>query len=329
MNEPQPPEDFQQAIAATREAEFATLTRAGVPVANPLFHYYREGDASIDVATGLAYPAKADRARANPRVGLLLGPAVHAYDPIAMLEHGPPEAQELDDQPVVVIAALAAVRDGDIQANTDRYVGLFLDEHPKIGPEWDAVKGHLHYWARIWVVCTPVRILYWRAGRTDDEPPQVWEADEGLIPPASDPAPAGRPSARARWPAEDWQDRAGRVLPEFPQPILTAVDSAGFPLPLPVLGAELNGTGFDLRLPRYAPWAAAGSACLSFGALGTFLGELRAGEAGADFRVTRLIGDLPSIFATPQEQLAAMRARLGYELERRGQTMPEVRRLRG
>ena len=53
---------LQQIIAETREAEFATLTAKLAPISNPLFHYYNEGDPTIDVATGLAYPAKADRA---------------------------------------------------------------------------------------------------------------------------------------------------------------------------------------------------------------------------------------------------------------------------
>ena len=70
--------EIQDALLDTRESEFATLTRSGQPIANPLFHYYSHGAPTIDIATGLAYPAKANRVRGNPKIGLLLGPAVHA-----------------------------------------------------------------------------------------------------------------------------------------------------------------------------------------------------------------------------------------------------------
>jgi len=319
------PAVLQDMIAATREAEYATLTRRGVPIANPLFHYYRPGAHSVDIATGLAYPAKADRARANPRVGLLLGPAVHARDPVAMIEHGAPDAAALTEQPVVVIAAMAAVRDSDIQANTDRYVRLFVSEHPMIGPDWEAMKSRLNYWARIWVECTPVRVLYWPKGLIDSEPPLVWQASDDAEFPASDPSPGGSPSPRARWPAEDWRARADRVLEHFPLPVLTVVDAAGFPLPFPVLAAGRTDAGFQLSLARHSPWEARGEACLSFGALATFVGRLQTVDGQTQFEVERLIGDLPSVFDTPQDQLDAMMERLDTELHRRGQPMPIVR----
>ncbi|MFP6816635.1 MAG: hypothetical protein VB949_13350 [Pseudomonadales bacterium] len=316
---------MQAAIAATREAEYATLTRAGMPIANPLFHYYQPGYSSIDVATGLAYPAKADRARANPKVGLLLGPAVHAHDPIAMLEHGAPDASALADQPVVVIAARAAVRDGDIQANTDRYIGQFLAEHPKVGPDWDLVKTKLHYWARIWVECVPVRVLFWPEGRIDSEAPLVWQAAADAEYPQSDRAPQSAPTPRADWPVEHWQQRAQGVIRAFPQPILTAADGDGFPLPFPVLGAELAEDGFALTLARHGPWEPVGPACLSFGAMATFLGALDDGDV-TRFRVSRLIGNLPHVFDTPDDQLVTMMGRLRAELDRRSQSMPVVER---
>ncbi len=313
---------LERAIAATREAEFATLTPSGQPIANPLFHYFQPGDPSIDVATGLAYPAKAERARANPKVGLLISPAVHAYDPIAMLEQGPPRMDALADSPVIVIAACAAVRDADIQSNTDRYVKLFIAEHPKIGPAWEDVRGMLHYWARIWVECVPAKILYWPTGRVDREAPRVWRAPEDISYPVSDSAPTAPPTPMARWPSEDWRTRAARVLEQFPQPVLTAVDEEGFPLPFPMLAAKLTKTGFNLHLPLHKPWPASGKACLSFGALATFVGTLR-GEA---FDVARVLGDLPNIFAANDDQLATLRGRLESELQRRGQSMPVARR---
>jgi hypothetical protein len=121
------PEQVRAVLAGAREVEFATLSAGGVPVNNPLFHYFGPAGTTNDVATGVAYPAKADRARRNPKVGLLFAPGIAAADPVVKgsltgqvsLEGTPGGAPP--DSPVVVICATASVRDADIQANTDRY----------------------------------------------------------------------------------------------------------------------------------------------------------------------------------------------------------------
>lgn len=322
------PTELRDLIAATSQSEFATLTKQLVPIANPLFHYYDSGDPTIDIATGLAYPAKADRVRSNPKVGLLFGPAVHAHDPIAILEAGAPDSRNLADQPVVAIAAIGAVRDADLQANTDKYVDRFLAEHPNIGPtDWDTLKTMTNYWVRIWVECTPCRVYLWPTGKLNDEAPMIWEAPPGMDFPSSDPAPAKKGTPRARWPAEPWVERAEAVLHQFPRPILTSMTEDGFPLPMPTNSARMNQEGFELDIPVHGPVRAEeGNACLSFGALATFTGHLSPGVQGTNFVVDRLIGNLPSIFQNEGEQFDAMAKRQVAELERRGQPMPEIRK---
>ena len=316
------PESVQAMIASVKESEYATLTRAGTPIANPLFHYYRPGNATIDIATGLAYPAKADRVRHSPKLGLLLGPQVHAYDPIAMLEAGTPDSRDLENQPVVLIQAVGAVRDQNLQANTDKYVDLFLDEHPAVGPpDWEVMKTMTNYWVRIWVECTPVRVYWWPRGDVNGTDPQVWESDLTSYP-ESDPNPMGVPTPRASWPAEAWQQRAAGVLEQFPQPILTTVTPDGFPTPLPTQGAQLTDQGFELQLANVPGLISSGRACLSFGALATFIGEL----TDDLFVVDRLIGNLPSVFQNDGEQAEIMAQRRDAELVRRGQSFPEIRR---
>jgi len=315
------PQELQEIITKVKESEYATLTPAGMPIANPLFHYFKPGKSTIDIATGLAYPAKADRVRNNARLGLLLGPSVHAHDPIAMLEAAAREPTPLDGQPIVAIAAMGAVRDQDLQANTDKYVDLFLDEHPAVGPsDWETLQTLTNYWIRIWVECTPVKIWWWPKGDVS-QAPRVWENPHQRYP-VSDPSPKGPATPLASWPAENWHQRAESVLTQFPQPVLTAVTADGFPIPLPTRQATLNKRGFALDMPNTAIKRGDGKACLSFGALATFAGQLHADQ----FVVERLIGNLPSVFQTEGAANDAMAARQVRELERRNQVMPEVRK---
>ena len=85
--------------------EYATLTRAGAPVTLPLTPYLGEDGRTLDVSTGITYPAKAERVRRNPRVCMLFS------DPAGSRVKAPP---------VVLVYGLAAVDDHDLQAVVGR-----------------------------------------------------------------------------------------------------------------------------------------------------------------------------------------------------------------
>src|SRR4051812_4244083 len=95
---PQPVLDL---IRSAGLAAFATVSSAGVPIDTPVGGFH-EPDGRFSIATGVAYPAKAERVRRNPKVGVLL--------------------EGFPGEPVVLIAGHGTVRDADIQANVDRYL---------------------------------------------------------------------------------------------------------------------------------------------------------------------------------------------------------------
>jgi Pyridoxamine 5'-phosphate oxidase len=329
------PEQIRSVLAEAREVEFATISARGVPVNNPLFHYYGPAGTTIDLATGVAYPAKADRARRNPRVGLLFAPGIAAQDPVVkgslpgqVSMEGTP-AVSPGDRPVAVICATASVRDSDIQANTDRYVRDFLRDHPLRVP-WEQDRERVWYYARIYIECTPRRVLFWPAGASGGAAPVVWEAPPQWRARPSDPAPVSRGAGRQEWPASAWRETAMAVLADIPIPTLTVIDADGYPLPFPTTGARITDEGFELSLPGRLPWSPAGPACLTFAVSATFLGTVRHSAAQAIFTVDRLVGNLPLsgnklLPGTSPQARKILLSRLEEQLELRNQPMPEVR----
>jgi hypothetical protein len=305
--------------------EFATLTRLGVPITYPLTPYLGEDRRTLDVSTGLTYPAKAERARRNPKVGLLFSDAV---------------GTGLERPPVILVAGLATVRDSDLQANTDRYIRLNFAKTPAAfkGTPAFMLKGLIWYFARIWMQVTPLHILWWPDGNVD-VPPQRWNAPAALQAPPSDPAPAGpQPSAWAEAPT-DWRKAAAQAAPRLGLPILTVVGEEGFPLPFRVSQAALEADGFRLTLPAGMPVRPSGPACLTFHAHPevftnqenlAFLGQAVPSEGGAFFQVERQLADWSLGGSRLSATLAFMNKRgrldprVRAEAARRGQPVPRV-----
>lgn len=144
-------EIFKRYVAA----EYSYFTPSGEPLCWPVTPYWYPNERQLAVATGLAYPKKAEYAKANPKVALLFSDATSSGLPA-------------DEQ--VLVTADATVQDSDIQANTDRYVKELRAKFPAarlaINP---LTVGRLDFYLpRLWVNLAPVDIRFIEASEPDD-----------------------------------------------------------------------------------------------------------------------------------------------------------------
>ncbi|RMF15478.1 MAG: hemerythrin, partial [Candidatus Dadabacteria bacterium] len=222
--------------------EYASLTRDGTPITTAVTPHLGVDGTTIDIATGLAYPLKAERARRNPKVSLYFS------DPTGSGLRQPPRA---------LVLGLATVRDADLQANTDRYVRLSARRFrtmTRLFPKRVQRRG-AWYFARIWIHVTPIRIFWWPYGAYD-QPPQVWEAPPGTAAPPSDPPPKGKSPGAAFRSQTDWHSALAYATTHLPDPVLTTVDpDSGYPrsLRLPVLSVNA-GEGVVRLAPPPFDW---------------------------------------------------------------------------
>lgn len=325
MNSAKWPPWMVDVVERSVTVELATLTGTGRPITAPTTPYLGAGAGTIDVSTGLTYPAKAERARRQPRVALLFADPL-GQDPGA---------------PVVLVQGLATVRDSDLQANTDRYVALSTTKLPAtVERRPRAVLRRLAwYYARIWIEVTPLHIRRWPDRDLTAEAVE-WHAPEGSAAPASDPAPPGDQPRPWRAPPRRWRQLAADALARLPLCDLTAVDTNGFPLCLPLAGAHLEGDHVELQLGAGAPPLVPGPACLT--AHGhdprftnqenhTLIGTLEAASDRWYLHVTRALGDWSLTGGYVRMSLSflskgpVLARRLQKEAGRRGQPVPQVR----
>ncbi|TAK35087.1 MAG: hemerythrin HHE cation-binding protein [Chloroflexota bacterium] len=296
-------------LQSTSTSEFATVSSAGVPIDTPMFFFPSEGMRSLDVGTGLAYPAKAERVRGNPKTGILVAAAA--------------------DKPVIAVAGLAAVHDSDLQSNAERYIAETGFARVGNAP-WPLAKKAVWYWTRIIVSITPVRIFWWDSPAATNDAPHRWDAPADTVYPKSDPAPAGSLSAAPRWSERSWQELARQALGRNAPGHLTLCDEQGFPIPFRVREIELLEDGFRVDVPRGAPWQRAGKATLTFEGRETFVGDVTADGDMTFLRVERplpvhpIMDDPDSLWNPAPEVYEAFMGRLRHETARRGQPIPTI-----
>ena len=306
------PENIVAFLRRTLVTEFATLTSAGVPIDTPVSFFYPDDLATIDVATGLSYPIKAERARRNPKVGLLIAGA--------------------REEPVISIAGHAAVRDADLQANAIRYLAETGFSRPG-NPPWELARKAVWYWTRMIICVAPVKVMWWDKRSDMDGPPHCLKAPEGAAYPQSDPAPPGSVSPSSNWSTQPWRELAEEAVGMGGTAHLSLCDDEGYPLPMPVWDLRLTGEGLAMRAPLHAPFPRAGNASLTFYGKQTFIGDVSSDGVQTLLTIERALPIHPFVEddtrmwePDPQVREAFMR-RLTYEVERRSQpipTLPEI-----
>lgn len=313
---------FQRAVTC----EYASLTEKGAPITFPCNPYTGEDNRTLDVSTGLTYPVKAERARRNPKVGLLYSDAF---------------GTGLTKPPVVMVYGHATVRDANLQANTDRYVRSSLVRFPGTvkGMPRFMLRRLSWYYSRIWIQVTPMKILWWPEGNTDRQP-QIWNALAGTQAPPSDPPPKGAGSGNWTKPPEEWRTGAAYAAANLGLPVITVVDADGYPVLMRAKKVSLEDDGFRLTLGTGIPLQPAGQACLNFHSHPevfdrqenmAFTGTVSGSGTDAFFKVERRIGDWS---LRGNKMLAGfaflskgriLTPKLKIEAERRGQPIPVIR----
>jgi hypothetical protein len=313
---------FERAITC----EYATLTNRNTPITYPVIPFIGDDGCTLDVSTGLTYPAKAERARRNPRVALL---------------YSDPVGSGLITPPVVLVFGCAAVRDANLQGNTDRYIRLAMAKTPEAYKSMPAflLQRMPWYFARIWIQVTPLRILWWPEGRIDEKP-QQWQAPPDTLTPPSDPPPSGKALGVWKEGPDDWRSGATYAVQKLGDPILTVVTADGFPLPFRVRKASLEADGIRVDVPAGMPAEATGSACLTFHTHPdaftgqqnmAFVGQVRPSATGDVFVAERQLGDWSMAGSKLQatwdffKNGRKVAPRLAVEAQRRGQSVPKVR----
>jgi hypothetical protein len=275
--------------------DYASVKRDGTPITVPLGAFPGENKRTIGISTGVAHPAKAERARANPKVALL---------------YAEPKGLPMDNPPVVLVYGEATVRDSDLQANLDRMVRETMarvamsQKMPKFMIRW--MGG---YMTRIWIEIMPLKILWWPDADLD-KAPQVWHAPEGTSAPRSDPRPKPRDTPRTPLvaPPSDWRKEAAFAIEHFQLPTLTVVGQDGYPVPFKVCRSVLEGEGIRVELPAGAPVEPAGRACMTFSTIQVRNGEM-VGNDSRNF-LGDAIQDGDGLFFKVKRPLATMSAKM-------------------
>lgn len=305
-------------------SEYAYFTPRGEPLCWPVSPYWYPERGVLAIATGLAYPNKAEYPKSNPKVALLFSDPIYSG---------------LSTPPTVLVQGDATVVDEDIQKNTDRYVSEMRQKFPqaRLGLNPLTVKFLDFYLPRLWVEITPVRISVWRELGGEPEVFGRAAADTPDLKPHSTSYKTVDIGVLA-----DWVRRLGEAVVTvkghdgYPSMVRTVVwiedgerialekaPGTG-PAALTFHYARLGGVRFNTQMAR--GWVE------KLEDRFVFRTRRIVGLLGADEKrnsglfapaLGNLVGSVFPFSAIPR--IAELRRRLRVELARRGQPMPKLR----
>ena len=227
------PDDVQQVFDRFITTEFTTVDRRGQPITWPVTPYYRPGEPSIDVTTGLGYPKKANDAERNPKVALLFSD---------------PTGSGLERPPAVLVQGTAAVDDRDLAANRERYARESVEKLPATQGMQPPrrLRGLLDwYYTRLYVHVRPERVLAWPAGDFSAEP-QLYDARLEEVRSGHD-EEAERLPDRPEGSEAVWDERVEELGRLYRTAVLSQVAPDGFPFSARV-SVEVDREGRRVRI---------------------------------------------------------------------------------
>jgi hypothetical protein len=208
------PNEVQQVFDRFITTEYTTIDAKGQPITWPVTPYYRPGEVTIDVTTGLGYPKKAADAEKNPKVALLFSD---------------PTGSGVEDAPMVLVQGTARVDDDDLEANRERYTREAVEKLPatkEMLPPKPLQRAFSWYFTRIYVHVLPERVWVWRGGAASE--PELLDANMEEVRTGHDAEPEG-PVAGPRQGEPAWDERIDELGSRYSTAVVSIVGPDGFP----------------------------------------------------------------------------------------------------
>lgn len=286
---------FERFIAA----EYGYISPRGLPLCWPVTPYWVPGRDVLAIATGVAYPLKADYAKVTPQVALYFSDAT---------------GSGISDAPSILVKGRATVLDVDLQENTDRYVRAIRKKFisARLAVNNLTVKLLDFYLPRLWV---------------EIEPTSIEERPHGATPPIASPPGVGTGQSLS----DQDKSRVDQIATRFDDGVLTVIDENGSPDMTRMGIAGLGNGKILLEMP-----GPSGDATLTFhhhSMAGTrfhayMLRGIIEASMPSQFVTERLVGFFGNGALFPLSvipQIADKRRSLKRELKKRGQPMPKLR----
>jgi hypothetical protein len=244
------PSDVQQVFDQFVTTEYTTVDARGCPICWPVTPYYRPGDPSIDITTGLGYPKKALDARANPKVALLFSD---------------PTGSGIERAPQVLVQGTAEVDYRDLEANRERYSREAREKLPgtkDLMPPEAVQRMFGFYFNRLYVHVRPERVYVWPQGDCTREP-QLFDAHMEEVRSGHDEEPESAPPPAEGGPGV-WDARMDELGARYPAAVLSLVAPDGFPFSVRV-PISVDHAARRVRIGADAPGVPVqpGRACLT------------------------------------------------------------------